>query len=113
MSEYDRYEILSVESVAGQIVTLKSLAKNDFSGSAIVVPLRIASPSDESTSTSLLRGFDKHSMTYDLDETQILKPAPVDDFERLNDRLVFPFRPDRTKDVTTQYNRLRETLGMV
>ncbi|WJM51638.1 hypothetical protein QUC26_17350 [Pseudomonas asiatica] len=110
VSEYDRYEILSVESVAGQIVTLKSLAKNDFSGSAIVVPLRIASPSDESTSTSLLRGFDKHSMTYDLDETQILKPAPVDDFERLNDRLVFPFRPDRTKDVTTQYNRLRETL---
>ncbi|HGY9638051.1 TPA: hypothetical protein ACOJPK_003535 [Pseudomonas putida] len=110
VSEYDRYEILSVESVAGQVVTLKSLAKNDFSGSAIVVPLRIASPSDESTSTSLLRGFDQHSITYDLDETQILKPAPVDDFERISGRPIFPFHPDRSKDVTTQYTRLRETL---
>lgn len=110
VSEYDRHEILSVESVAGQAVTLNSMAKNDFSESAIVVPLCIAYPSDESNSTSLLRGFDQHSITYDLDETQIQKPAPVDDFERLNSRPVFPFRPDRSKDVTTQYNRRREIL---
>lgn len=110
VSEDDRHEILSVESVAGQAVTLKSMAKNDFSESAIVVPLRIAYPSDESNSTSLLRNFDQHTITYDLDETQIQKPTPVDDFERLNSRPIFPFRPDRSKDVTTQYNRLRETL---
>lgn len=110
VSEYDRHEILSVESVAGLAVTLKSMAKNDFSESAIVVPLRIAYPSDESNSTSLLRGFDQHSITYDLDETQIQKPAPVNDFERLNSRPVFPFRPDRSKDITTQYNRRREIL---
>jgi hypothetical protein len=110
VSEHDRHEILSVESVDGLTVTLTRLAKNDFSGSAIVVPLRIAYPADESNSTSLLRSFDQHTITYDLEETQIQKPPPVDDFERLNARPLFPFRPDRSKDVTTQYNRLRETL---
>ena len=110
ISENDRHEVLSVESVDGWSVTVSSLAKNDFSASAIVVPLRIAYPSDESNSTSLLRSFDQHTITFDLDETQIQKPTPVDDFERLNSRPIFPFRPDRSKDVTTQYNRRRETL---
>lgn len=113
VSDYDRHEILSIESVNGLTVTLSTLAKNHFSDSAIVVPLRIAYPADESNSTSLLRGFDQHSITFDLDETQIQKPAPVDDFERLNSRPVFPFRPDRSKDVTTQYKRLRETLDPI
>ncbi|MCK2124080.1 hypothetical protein RDI61_27565 [Pseudomonas plecoglossicida] len=110
ISENDRHEVLSVESVDGRAVTISSLAKNDFSESAIVVPLRIAYPADESNSTSLLRGLDQHTITYDLDETKIRKPAPVDDFERLNARPIFPFRPDRSKDLTTQYSRLRETL---
>lgn len=110
ISENDRHEVLSVESVDGLAVTAKTLTKNDFSESAIVVPLRIAYPSDESNAISLLRGFDQHSITYDIDETQIQKPAPVDDFERLNARPIFPFRADRSKDVTTQYNRRREIL---
>lgn len=110
ISENDRHEVLSVESVDGWSVTVSRLTKNDFSESAIVVPLRIAYPADESNSTSLLRSFDQHTITYDLDETQTLKPAPVDDFERLNARPIFPFRPDRSKDLTTQYSRLRETL---
>lgn len=110
VSDYDRHEILSIESVNGLTVTLSTLAKNHLSDSAIVVPLRIAYPADESNSTSILRGFDQHSITYEVDETQIQKPIPVDDFERLNSRPIFPFRPDRSKDVTTQYNRLRETL---
>lgn len=109
VSEHDRYEILSIESMAGLGAALTSLAKNDFSESAIVVPLRIAYPADESNSTSLLRGFDQHSMTYDLDETQIQRPAPVDDFERLNSRPIFPFHPDWSNDITTKYSRLRET----
>ena len=110
VSEHDRYEILSIESMAGLEVALTSLAKNDFSESAIVVPLRIAYPADESNSTSLLRGFDQHTITFDLDETLIQKPALVDDFERLNARPIFPFRPDRSKDIATQYNRRREIL---
>ena len=110
ISEGDESEVVSIESVSGGTVTLKYLAKKTFSTNAVVLPVRIAYPSDESNSTSLLRGFDQHSITYDLDETMALKPAPVDDFERLNSRPVFPFRPDRSKDVTTQYNRLRETL---
>lgn len=110
ISENNRHEVLSVESVDGQAVTVTSLAKNDFSESAIVVPLRIAYPADESNSTSLLRGFDQHTITYDLDETKIRKPTPVDDFEYLNSRPIFPFRPDRSKDITTQYNRRREIL---
>ncbi|KGK24506.1 hypothetical protein [Pseudomonas plecoglossicida] len=110
ISERDESEIVSVESITDRVVTLKTLAKKTFSTNAVVIPARIAYPSDESNSTSLLRGFDQHTITFDLDETQILKPAPVDDFERLNARPIFPFRPDRSKDVTTQYNRLRETL---
>lgn len=110
VAESNEYEVLTVEAVDGPMVTLKNLAKTGFSRSAIVVPLRIAYPANESTATSLLRGFDQHSITYDVDETKILKPATVDDFERLNGRPIFPFRPDRSKDVTTQYTRLRETL---
>jgi hypothetical protein len=110
ISEGDESEIVSVESVADRVVTLKHLAKKTFSTSAVVVPARNAYPSDESNSTSFLRNFDQQSITFDVDETQIQKPTPVDDFERLNSRPVFPFRPDRSKDVTTQYNRLRETL---
>lgn len=110
ISEGDESEIVSVESVDDRVVTLTSMAKKTFSTNAVVIPARIAYPTDESNSTSLLRGFDQHSISYDLDETQIQKPAPVDDFARLNSRPIFPFRPDRSKDVTTQYNRLRETL---
>lgn len=110
ISEDDESEVVSIESVDGRTVTLKHLAKKTFSTNAVVLPARIAYPTDESNSTSLLRGFDQHSITFDLDETQIQKPAPVYDFESLNSRPVFPFRPDRSKDVTTQYNRLRETL---
>ena len=110
ISEGDESEIVRVESVADRVVTLTSMAKKTFSTSAVVIPARIAFPSDESNSTSLLRGFDQHTITYDLDETQIQKPRPADDFEYLNARLIFPFKPDRSKDITTQYNRRRETL---
>lgn len=110
ISEGDESEIVSVESVADRVVTLTSMAKKTFSTNAVVIPARIAYPSDEANATSLLRSFDQHTITYDLDETQIHKPAPIDDFEGLNSRPIFPFRPDRSKDVTTQYNRLRETL---
>ena len=110
ISEGDECEVVSIEAVDGAVVTLKHLAKKTFSTNAVVLPARIAYPADESNSTSLLRGFDHHTITYDLDETIILKPIPVDDFERFNARPIFPFRPDRSKDVTTQYNRLRETL---
>lgn len=110
ISEDDESEVVSIESVKGRTVTLKHLAKKTFSTNAVVIPACIAFPSDESNSTSLLRGFDQHTITFDLDETQIQKPTPVDDFERLNSRPIFPFRPDRSKDVTTQYNRRREML---
>lgn len=110
ISEGDESEIVSVESVIGMTITLSTLAKKTFSTNAVVLPTRIAYPADESNATSLLRGFDQHTITYDLDETKIQKPTPVDDFEYLNSRPVFPFRPDRSKDITTQYNRRRETL---
>lgn len=110
ISEGDECEVVSIESVAGAVVTLTTLAKKTFSTNAVALPARIAYPADESNSKSILRSFDQHSITYELDETKIQKPAPVDDFEYLNSRPVFPFRPDRSKDVTTQYNRRREIL---
>ncbi|MGR6496967.1 hypothetical protein IYR97_08170 [Pseudomonas fulva] len=110
ISEGDESEIVSVESVIGMTITLSTLPKKTFSTNAVVLPTRIAYPADESNATSLLRGFDQHSITYDIDETHIRKPVPVDDFERLNSRPIFPFRPDRSKDITTQYSRRREIL---
>jgi hypothetical protein len=110
ISEGDESELISVESIAGQVVTLKSLAKKTFSTNAVVVPARIAYTSDESNATSLLSAFDQHTISYDLDETLFSKPLPVDDFDRFNARPIFPFRPDRSQNVTSQYLRLRETL---
>lgn len=109
ISEGDESEIVSVESVAGRVVTLDTLAKKTFSTNAVVIPARVAYPSDESNATSLLRGFDQHSITFDLDEAQIQKPTPVDDFEYLDSRPIFPFNPDWSNDITTKYSRLRET----
>jgi len=109
ISEGDESEVVSIESVAGRTVTLVSMAKKTFSTNAVVIPARIAHPSDESNATSILRGFDQHTITFDLDETQVHNPAPVDDFERFNDRPIHPFRPDWSNDITTQYSRLRET----
>lgn len=110
ISEGDQYEILSVESAAGNAVTLKNLVKRNFSAGAIVVPAYIAYTADESDSKSFVRSFDQRTITFDLDEELYNKPALVDDFERFNCRPVFSFRADRSKDVTTQYKRLREVL---
>lgn len=109
ISEGDESEVVSIDSVNGMTVILKNMAKKTFSTSAVVIPARIAYPSDESNSTSILRGFDQHSITFDLDEAQIHKPTPVDDFEYLNARPIFPFHPDWSNDITTKYSRLRET----
>lgn len=110
ISEDDESELVIVESIAGLAVTLKALAKKTFSTNAMVVPARIAYTSDESNATSLLSSFDQHTVSYELDETLFTKPTPIDDFDRLNARPIFPFRADRSQNVTTQYLRLRETL---
>ena len=110
ISEGKESEVVTVESVSGRVVTLANLAKKTFSTSAIVVPAHIAYTSDESNSKSLTNSFDQHTVSYDLDETVFIKPVPVNDFESYNSRRVFPFRPDFSDDVTTQYQRLRETL---
>lgn len=110
ISDGDESEVVSVESVAGRVVTLKASANKTFSTNAVVIPAHIAFTSDESNSKSLTNSFDQHTVSYDLDETIFTKPAPVDDFERYNSRPVFPFRTDFSDDVTTQYQRLRETL---
>ncbi|MBK5417750.1 hypothetical protein [Pseudomonas sp. TH31] len=110
ISDGELSEIVSVESVAGGVMTLTAMVKNDFSINAIVVPAHIAYTSDESNSKSLTNSFDQHTVSFELDETVFIKPAPVDNFERYNSRPVFPFRTDFSDDVTTQYQRLRETL---
>lgn len=109
ISEGDESEIVSVESVIDMTVILSTLAKKTFSTNAVVLPTRIAYPADETNATSLMRSFDQHTITYDLDETQTQKPTPVDDFERANARPIFPFHPDWSNDITTKYSRLRET----
>lgn len=48
--------------------------------------------------------------SFDFDEVELLRPLPADDFTAFNSRRVLDIRPDRSKDCTVQYKRLRETL---
>ena len=49
-----------------------------------------------------------HQITFDLDEVTFTKPIPVDNFERYKGKHVIPFRPDRSNEISVQYQRLRE-----
>lgn len=101
-------EFIGVESVAAGVVVLTSLAKKDFILGARVVPVRNGYSSDESSATIQIDSMASHGITFDLDETTFTKPPPVDNFERYQGKHVMPFRPDRSNDISVQYQRLRE-----
>lgn len=93
--------------VAGQVV-LSNLAQKNFKMGSRVVPVRIGYSSDESGSDIKTDSIASHSITYDLAETAFTKPVPVDIFEKYQGKHIIPFRPDRSNDITVQYQRLRE-----
>lgn len=101
-------EFFGVASVAAGAVVLTTLAKKDFKLGARVVPVRAGYSADESSAAMKLDSLASHAITFDLDETTFTKPASVDSFEQYKGKHVIPFRPDRSTDITVQYQRLRE-----
>ena len=100
-------EFVGLESVAPGRVVVSALAQKNFKYGR-VVPVRNGYSADESTATIQIDSMASHGITFDLDETTFTKPAPVDIFERYQGKHVIPFRPDRSHDISVQYQRLRE-----
>lgn len=101
-------EFVGVESVASGAVVLIALVNRNFKLGARVVPVRAGYSSDESSATIQIDSLASHQITFELDETTFTKPVPVDAFERYKGKHVIPFRPDRSNDISVQYQRLRE-----
>ncbi|WP_243055349.1 hypothetical protein [Pseudomonas sp. BP01] len=101
-------EFVGVESFAEGQVVLSNLAQKNFKIGSRVVPVRAGYSSDESSADVKTDSLASHGITFDLDETMFSKPTPVDSFERYKGKHLIPFRPDRSTDITVQYQRLRE-----
>lgn len=128
VSDGGSIDLFEVEGIAGGRVKLKTLAQKDFSSSSVLVPVVVARHSDSSDSASIIDSFDMHKVSFQADEVLFKKPNYKISFEKLHvdevtevfdedysetrkvgERFIFPFRPDRSSDISMQYNRLRET----
>lgn len=101
-------EFVGVAGVGVGQVVLSNLAQKNFKMGSRVVPVRVGYSSDESSADIKTDSLASHGITFDLDETMLSKPTPIDNFERYQGKHVIPFRPDRSTDITVQYQRLRE-----
>lgn len=110
LSDADMWEICLVASVAGLEVAFSDLVKKNYRSGARLVPVSQAWINDEVSSVAHGMDVEVTGASFDFDEVELLRPAPVDDFTIFNDRRVLDIRPDRSRDCTLQYKRLRETL---
>lgn len=110
LSDADMWEICLVASVAGPEVAFSDLVKKNYRSGARLVPVSQAWINDEVSSVAHGMNVEVTGASFDFDEVELLRPAPVDDFSIFNDRRVLDIRPDRSRDCTLQYKRLRETL---
>lgn len=110
LSDADMWEICLVASVAGLEVAFSDLVKKNYRSGARLVPVSQAWINDEVSSIAHGMDVEVTVASFDFDEVELLRPAPVDDFTIFNDRRVLDIRPDRSRDCTLQYKRLRETL---
>lgn len=110
LSDADMWEICLVASVAGMEVAFSDLVKKNYRSGARLVPVSQAWINDEVSSVAHGMNVEVTGASFDFDEVELLRPAPVDDFSIFNDRRVLDIRPDRSRDCTLQYKRLRETL---
>ncbi|WP_372029916.1 hypothetical protein [Pseudomonas kurunegalensis] len=101
-------EFVGVAASSEGEVVLSQLPKKNFKLGSRVVPVRMGYSSDESSAEIKTDSIASHSITFELAETAFTKPVPVDSFERYKGKHVIPFRPDRSNDITVQYQRLRE-----
>lgn len=110
LSDADAWEVCLVASVAEQEVTFSDLVKKNYRSGARLVPVSQAWINEEVSSVAHGMNVEVTGATFDFDEVELLRPEPVDDFTVFNERRVLNIRPDRSKDCTLQYKRLRETL---
>lgn len=110
LSDADAWEVCLVTSVAGQEVTFSDLVKKNYRSGSRIVPISQAWISEDVSSMAHGMDVEVTQVSLNFDEVELLRPAPADDFTIFNDRRVLDIRPDRSKDCTLQYKRLRETL---
>ncbi|MEQ6570998.1 hypothetical protein [Pseudomonas aeruginosa] len=110
LSDADTWEICLVASVAGGVVTFSDLVKKNYRSGSRLVPVSQAWINDEASSIAHGMNVEVTGASFDFDEVELLRPEPADDFTIFNGRRVLDVRPDRSKDCSLQYKRLRETL---
>lgn len=110
LSDADTWEVCLVASVADGVVTFSDLVKKNYRSGSRLVPVSQAWVSEDVPSTAHGMDVEVTQASFDFDEVELLRPEPVDDFTIFNERRVLDIRPDRSKDCTLQYKRLRETL---
>lgn len=110
LSDADTWEICLVASVVDGVVTFSDLVKKNYRSGSRIVPVSQAWVSEDVPSTAHGMDVEVTQASFDFDEVELLRPVPVDSFTIFNGRRVLDIRPDRSKDCTIQYKRLRETL---
>lgn len=110
LSDTDTWEICLVASVAGGVVTFGDLVKKNYRSGSRLIPVSQAWINEDVSSTAHGMNVEVTGASFDFDEVELLRPAPVDDFTIFNRKRVLNIRPDRSRDCTIQYKRLRETL---
>ena len=110
LSDADTWEICLVASVAGREVVFVDLVKKNYRSGSRLIPVGQAWIGDDVSSVAHGMDVEITGVSFDFDEVELLRPSPVDDFTMFNNRRVLDIRPDRSKDCTIQYKRLRETL---
>ena len=110
LSDGDAWEICLVASIAGQEVVFRDLVKKNYRSGARLVPVSQAWINEDVSSVAHGMNVEVTGASFDFDEVELLRPAPGDDFAIFNRKRVLDIRPDRSKDCTIQYKRLRETL---
>lgn len=110
LSDAETWEVCLVASAADGEVTFSDLVKKNYRSGSRIVPISQAWISEDVSSMAHGMDVEVTQVSFDFDEVELLRPAPVDDFAIFNDRRVLDIRPDRSRDCTLQYKRLRETL---
>lgn len=110
LSDADTWEICMVASVAGREVVFVDLVKKNYRSGSRLIPVSQAWIGEDVSSVAHGMDVEITGVSFDFDEVELLRPSPVDDFTMFNNRRVLDIRPDRSKDCTIQYKRLRETL---
>ena len=110
LSDADTWEVCKVASVAGKEVVFGDLVKKNYRSGSRLIPVSQAWIGEDVSSVAHGMDVEITGVSCDFDEVELLRPAPVDDFTMFNNRRVLDIRPDRSKDCTIQYKRLRETL---